>query len=297
MSRILFVALLLVFGNLSFGQDKKIDRLEIFYDQGYYSKVLKKARKLKALPEYDYSALPHYYESLSLFRLADNEKWFRRHNTAIDDAISSYRQFLDNEKADHYVKAHYREISDLKIYLKKLEAKFKSNGQKSIASKLNAFQNKELKGIKAISAAPEVEEELAKENTNTSGVSKTNRDKIVVYAKSFLGVKYVWSGSDEKGFDCSGFTSYVHKKFGLLLPRTANGQQEKSKKVKVDNAQKGDLVFFGPGSRITHVGLVVSDKNGELSMIHASSSKGVIITNIISSTYWKPKLKSAGTYL
>ena len=63
---------------------------------------------------------------------------------------------------------------------------------------------------------------------------------------------------------------------------------------KLANAFKGDLVFFGHSGNITHVGLVISDKGAPLSMIHASSSKGIMLTNIETSSYWKPKLKGVG---
>ena len=69
------------------------------------------------------------------------------------------------------------------------------------------------------------------------------------------------------------------------------------KKKKIADAENGDLVFFGNGNKITHVGIVVSNKGEELKMVHASTSKGVIVTNVEKSSYWKPKLKGVGSYL
>ena len=288
------VILFLLFCSIGFGQDKKIDRIEMFYDQGYYSKVLKKARKLQALPEYDYSTLPAFYESLALFQLAKDKKWRKRHKDWLDDAVKAYREFLSSEKSEDYVKAHFFEIAEIKTILQELEKELLAADDRSKAMRLKSFQEKELKGIEPLTPI-QIEEQ---EQVVTSGKpASSSREKIVVYAKSFIGVKYVWAGSDESGFDCSGFTSFVYKKFGILLPRTSGGQKEKSKQVKIKDAQKGDLVFFGPGAKITHVGLVVSDKGDELSMVHASSSRGVIVTNIVQSTYWHPKLKAAGTFL
>jgi len=43
--------------------------------------------------------------------------------------------------------------------------------------------------------------------------------------------------------------------------------------------------------------LVISEKGKDLMMVHSSTSKGVIITDIPSSSYWQGKLKAAGTYL
>lgn len=285
---------LLVVSQWSWSQDKKIDQLEVLYDQGYYSKVLRKSNKLLALPEYDYSGLPAYYKSLAIFRLADDKKWHKRHKGCIQDAIQSYNDFAAHHLYSDYVHAHYYEIAALKTYLDQLESKLKELGHHQDAEDIKAFN---FEFFKLIKAKPDNHAIELANGTAEQQNTLSDREKVVVYAKSLIGIKYVWAGSDESGFDCSGFTSYVCKKYGLMIPRTASGQMEDSKKVKLNDAQKGDLVFFGSGAKITHVGLVVSDKGEELTMIHASTSKGVIVTNIEQSTYWKPKLKAAGTYM
>ncbi|MEO9532723.1 MAG: C40 family peptidase [Crocinitomicaceae bacterium] len=287
----------LILTQFSIGQDKKIDQLEILYDQGYYAKVIRKANKLMANPEYDYSALPAYYKSISLFRMANDERWFKRHKDAITEAVEHYEIFAQHSNYSDYVHAHYYEISSIKTYLDKLGRKFEELGYRTESEQLFDFSFKYLKSIKG---KPDKHEQLndpTEENKpDVAGGPSTDRERLVVYAKSLVGIKYVWAGSDESGFDCSGFTSYVCKKYGFQLPRTASGQLEEAKKVKLDNAQKGDLVFFGSGAKITHVGLVVSNQGEEIAMVHASTSKGVIVTNVEKSTYWKPKLKAAGTY-
>ncbi len=280
----------LLFVNISFSQDKKIDKLEILYDQGYYSKVLRKSKKLLADPEYDYSGLPSFYKSLALFRMSEDQHWFKRHNSAIDDAISSFDDFLANPKSEEYLYAHYYEIAGLKTYLNNLSEEYHELGLNGTADKIDSFLDNQLEGIKS---KPDNLPSLNNDIVESSDL----RNEIIDYGKSFIGVKYVWAGSDETGFDCSGFTSYVLKKFGYSIPRTASGQMEMAKKKKIADAEKGDLVFFGNGSKITHVGLVVSNKGEELKMVHASTSKGVIITNVEKSTYWKPKLKGVGTFL
>lgn len=292
MQRLLLIGLLFIWAQAGFSQDKKIDKLEILYDQGYYAKVLRKANKLLADPEYDYSGLPSFYRSLALFRLAEDQVWFRRHETAIDDAIAAYDDFLENEKSKDYVFAHYYEIAALKTYLIALEASYRELGLNGTAVKIQLFIENQLEGIKAKPVVHEDVEEIV-----VTSDSKKLRNEIVSYGVSFVGTPYVWAGSDENGFDCSGFTSFVMKRYGIYLPRTASGQMEQAKKVKTSDADKGDLVFFGSGDKITHVGIVVSGKGEPLQMVHASTSKGVIVTNVEESTYWKPKLKGVGTFL
>lgn len=293
--RQIFILLLVSSVFSAFSQEKKIDQLEMYYAQGYYAKVLRKADKLLADPLYDYSGLPSFYRSLALFRLSSDSYWFNRHSTAIDEAISAYQDFLDHESARDYIYAHYFEIAGLKTYLGGLETSCRDRGLNGTADKISGFIKNELNGIKS---KPDLQPEKdPKETTETTTTADNIRDQIVTYAKQYIGVKYVWAGADENGFDCSGFTSYVLKKYGIIISRTASGQLAEGKAVKIENAEKADLVFFGSDGKITHVGLVTSEKGAELEMVHASTSKGVIVTNIIQSTYWSPKLQATATYL
>jgi cell wall-associated NlpC family hydrolase len=288
-----------------YSQDKKIDQLEVLYDQGYYHKVLRKSQKLLDKPEYDYSGLPSFYKALSLFRMANDERWLRRHRNAINDAVTAYRVFMENERINDYLLAHYHEIASIKTYLVDLETKFRSKQLNDNADALQSFRMNELKGIQprpdlqpTDEKEDEKEEVLAEQDLSGKEAKELSfREKLVVYAKSLVGVQYKWAGSDPSGFDCSGFVGYVHRKYGLTIPRTASAQLSSAKKVKVKEAFMGDLIFFSSGSSISHVGLVISKKGEDLVMVHASTSKGVIITEIEKSSYWKPRLKGAGTYI
>ncbi|HIP37670.1 MAG TPA: NlpC/P60 family protein [Crocinitomix sp.] len=293
-----WVVFIIIFvGFQSFSQDKKIDKLEIYYDQGHYTRVYRKANQLLANPNYDYSAMPKFYKSLAIFRLSNDLTWLKRHKNEINDAINLYRLFLEHNSAEDYIKAHYVEIGELKIYLQTLEERLKTLGYKTQAEQIHKFVHQELKQVKGYVRPKETPTNNDNPNQNANSdvsthQSKNLREKIVAYAKQFIGVKYVWAGHSPSGFDCSGFTSYVLKHFNILLSRTASGQLEGAKKIKISTAFTADLVFFGHSGKITHVGLIVSQKGEDLTMIHASTSKGIIITNIEKSTYWKPKLKA-----
>jgi hypothetical protein len=89
----------------------------------------------------------------------------------------------------------------------------------------------------------------------------SNGDKVVAYAKNFLGTPYAWGGTTPKGFDCSGFTQYVYNKFGTSIGRTTHNQINSGTAVSRDNLKAGDLVLTDPG----HVGIYVGDNQ----MIHA----------------------------
>lgn len=97
-----------------------------------------------------------------------------------------------------------------------------------------------------------------------------------------IGVKYKSGGTTAKGFDCSGFTSYVFKELGISLPRTSASQSKVGQKVDKADLIAGDLVFFNTsGKGVSHVGIYVGDGK----FAHASSSKGVIISELDSSYY------------
>ena len=112
-------------------------------------------------------------------------------------------------------------------------------------------------------------------------------NKIVDYAKQFLGVRYVYGGSSPKGFDCSGLVQYVFKNFGIKLERVAANQAKYGTKVDKANLKVGDLVFFdtnGGMNSIEHVGIYI----GGGKFIHASSGRGankVIISDLTTGYY------------
>lgn len=118
-----------------------------------------------------------------------------------------------------------------------------------------------------------------------NGGGSSTASKIVATAKQYIGVPYVWGGTSPSGFDCSGFTQYVFKKHGISLPRTTDLQYKVGTYVSKSNLRIGDLVFLKNTYRegISHVGIYVGDGK----MIHASSSKGVVISDLSTNYYTK----------
>ncbi|NCC78500.1 MAG: hypothetical protein EOM07_02715 [Clostridia bacterium] len=95
-------------------------------------------------------------------------------------------------------------------------------------------------------------------------VSSASGQAVLDYAYRFLGTPYVWGGTTPSGFDCSGFTQYVYRHFGVNLPRVSRAQGSYGTKISYSNLQAGDLVFFGSGG-ISHVGIYIGGGN----MIHS----------------------------
>lgn len=110
-------------------------------------------------------------------------------------------------------------------------------------------------------------------------------DELIVYAKSFLGVAYVWGGDSPQGFDCSGFTRYVFAKFGIDLPHEADLQMECGEAVAaMEDLEPGDLVFFRTeGSEIVnHEGIYL----GGNQFINASSGYGSVRISPLDNGYY-----------
>lgn len=120
------------------------------------------------------------------------------------------------------------------------------------------------------------------------------RHQVIEMAKQYLGIRYVRGGQSEKGFDCSGFVSYVYSKLGLKIPRSSAQQSVAGQKIAKDATKAGDLVFFFTRGKniISHVGIYIGDNK----FIHAASSgKGVIISSL-NEPYWKSRFSKAASF-
>ncbi len=149
----------------------------------------------------------------------------------------------------------------------------------------------------------EEEAEVSNTSTSNSSTSSTKGEEVVAYAKKFLGVPYVYGGASSSGFDCSGFTMYVFKNFGISMSHSARAQSKLGDAVSFDKSSKssilnnlevGDLVFFldyETMAGIGHCGIYIGD--GEF--IHASSGSGycVKINSLLPGEYYNTRLYSA----
>jgi cell wall-associated NlpC family hydrolase len=110
------------------------------------------------------------------------------------------------------------------------------------------------------------------------------RDSLVARARAQIGTRYKFGGTaPEGGFDCSGFVRFVAKAFDIALPRTAHQQAKMGVPVPKDLAamKPGDLLTFGRGSKISHIGIYV----GEGRFVHASTTKHEVIETSLVGTH------------
>jgi cell wall-associated NlpC family hydrolase len=116
--------------------------------------------------------------------------------------------------------------------------------------------------------------------------------KVVDFAETLIGVKYTYGSSiKEKGFDCSGFINYVFNHFKIAVPRSSVDFTNAGEEVPVSNSKAGDLILFtGSNAKsgvVGHMGIITENKNGALKFIHASESRGVMISGM--NSYFLPR--------
>lgn len=123
--------------------------------------------------------------------------------------------------------------------------------------------------------------------------SSASERRLIETARRWLGTPYRYGGNDRSGVDCSGFTCAVFvEATGIKLPRSSREQADFCRSVERRRLRTGDLVFFtskGGGSRINHVAIYIGDNK----IIHATSSRGVIISDL-DEKYWSSHFYRCG---
>ena len=152
-------------------------------------------------------------------------------------------------------------------------------------------------------SATEVVDEILTYNSNsnvaTENIKKIfkldKKDNKALYSEvsKWLGAPYKFGGSCISGTDCSGMVMQVYKKvYSIVLERNSAMMYEKNcRNISKKNLSEGDLVFFSTTktkSKINHVGIYLKDGY----FVHASSSKGVIISSLNETYYTRAYIAS-----
>ena len=126
------------------------------------------------------------------------------------------------------------------------------------------------------SQVPQNEIEITKSSTHDVSAQLKNA------YQQYKGTPYKYGGTDQQGFDCSGFINRIYlDAFNLDLPRTTDELARAGKPIRRDQLQAGDIIIFKTSIKQLHAGIYT--ENG--SFIHASTSKGVIRSSL-NNPYW-----------
>jgi len=124
------------------------------------------------------------------------------------------------------------------------------------------------------------------------GKAGKNQRRIVEEAYTWIGTPYKYACAEKgRSTDCSGMVMKVYEEvLGLKLPRNSAKQAEFCKEMNAGDVDAGDLVFFATGrdkSKVSHVGIVIDNEN----FIHASASKGVVVSKFANNYYQRTFVK------
>jgi len=149
--------------------------------------------------------------------------------------------------------------------------------------------------LSACSSAPRVRQPATPGPGRSMPASHTDTaaaNAVLMRALSLVGTPYRWGGNTpEGGFDCSGLVNYVFADtFDLKLPRTSRELAAyQGSRIARDQLASADLVFFGSGGNVTHVGIYVGDGR----FIHAPSSGGTVRLERLDTRYWTSRYSGA----
>lgn len=112
---------------------------------------------------------------------------------------------------------------------------------------------------------------------------KTRRT-IILEALGQVGRPYRYGGTSPDGFDCSGLVQYVFAQSGVQLPRTTRQQHADGRKIDLEDAVPGDLLFYSfTGHGIDHVAIYLGDDEA----VHAPASGRRVIVAGVHIKYWQ----------
>jgi cell wall-associated NlpC family hydrolase len=107
------------------------------------------------------------------------------------------------------------------------------------------------------------------------------RNELISYAQKFLGTPYRFAGQDPRGFDCSGYVSYVFKHFKMDLYTSAVWMGKQGRTIELKDAKEGDVIFFtgtnAANRAVGHVGIIISKQGEPTRFIHCSSGRAYCV--------------------
>ena len=267
-------------------QERELRKLNRLYDKGKYERCAEYAKD--CIREYRKSSWPYDFAIKAYIasipeseKLSEEYRYLRR-------ALRILERYPDTANPTFILA--YQELYSSAEAMKK---DWSNENPKQVDRLEPVMEILHNMGAVPIEPNPEELLELSEENKPT--LADSLRQALIQHASGLQNIPYNYGGTDSAGLDCSGFTKYVYEQIGVFLPRSSMEQSKvKSIKIVPEESNPGDLIFFGYWSgdqyQVTHVGMVFSNTDGELEVIH-SVSNGVRIDGKNESweKHWKGK--------
>jgi hypothetical protein len=116
------------------------------------------------------------------------------------------------------------------------------------------------------------------------------RYNVLKEAEKYVGIPYTWAGkTPETGFDCSGFTSYVLRKFDYNISPSSKDQAKLGVSIPLEQGNPGDLIVFrNEKNEVFHVSFITKIQPQMIEVIH-SVNGGVKKENLYHNSWWMNK--------
>ncbi len=130
---------------------------------------------------------------------------------------------------------------------------------------------------------------------NALQVEKSEISNLQLYSfiDDWKGTKYKYGGLSKSGVDCSGFCTLLYKEiYNKTISRTTHDLAKDIDKVGKSKLKEGCLVFFNISKKKknSHVGVYLKNNR----FVHASTSKGVVISSL-DNPYYKKTYSKGGS--
>ncbi|WP_242703814.1 C40 family peptidase [Candidatus Enterococcus moelleringii] len=206
--------------------------------------------------------------------------------TDLVEAISKQQKALEKKRQEYQAAQDLLKTTIEKQNASKAELEKELKDNEALLAQIQEEERQQELALKAQQEALLQQVVLGQNFTTDEEASKKAQD-IILSAKQYLGVPYVWGGTTPAGFDCSGLMQWVFAQNGIGIPRVSQAQQASIKEIPISEVQPGDLVFWGRPAH--HVALYI----GEGYFIQAPQPGDVVK---ITHNSWYP-FESAGRVL